>query len=120
MSRKWKYKYGGVTTSSHPSCPARVLLHGRCPRGCPERRSNGVCSVDSLVDHERLEKTISGEDCFVTSFYFLGLEDSENYKRLKAVCDFHGLNSCVEVYPWNGIEIVSHFKVTQRKIHTEV
>lgn len=113
MSRTWKYKYGGSTTSSHPSCPARVLLHGRCPKGCPERSITGCCSVDSLVDHERLEKTTSGGDCFVTSFYYRGLEDAENYKRLKAVCDFHGLNTRVEVYPWNGVECVSHVKITK-------
>ena len=113
MSRVWHYKYGGFTTSSHPDCPARVLLHGRCPKGCPERNPRGNCSVAKLVDHVRLEKTTVGDDCFVSSVYYTDVENSEKYKRLKAVCDFHGLHTAVEIYPWNGMKTVSHIKVTK-------
>ena len=109
----WRYKHGGSTTSSHPFCPARVLLHGRCPKGCPERKKYSDCSIGNLVDHVRIEETPAGEECFVSSVYNVDMEETEAYKRLKAVCDFHGLRTSVEVYPWNGIKHVSHVKITR-------
>ena len=114
VSRVTKYRHGGTTTSSHPFCPARVLLHGRCPKGCPERLVHSNCAIANLVDHPRLENTSTGEDCFVSSVYYAEVTDTEEYKRLKAVCDFHNLHVCVEEYPWNGQNIVSHVKITRQ------
>lgn len=111
MSRVWHYKYGGSTTTSHTDCPARALLLGRCPKGCPERNPYGNCAIANLVDHPRIEEMPTGERVFISSHYYLGVEETEKFKRLKAVCDFHGLQTSVEVYPWNTVKTVSHIKI---------
>ena len=113
MGRIWKYKYGGSTTSSHPYCPARVLLHGRCPKDCPEKLSIDGCRIDNYVDHPRLDETPMGGECFISSHYYTDIENSVGYKHLKAVCDFHKLCVTVEEHPWNGVKVVSHIKITK-------
>lgn len=113
MGKIWKYKYGGSTTSSHPWCPARALLHGRCPKDCPEKRPLGGCEIGNYVDHPRIEEDPVGGECFISSYYYGDIEKTDSYRHLKAVCDFHNLRMIVEEYPWNGMEFVSHIKITK-------
>ena len=115
MSKRWYYNYGGSTTSSHPLCPARVLLGGRCPKTCPERNPYSDCSCLPIIDHPSLETLPSGEQCFVSRVYYSIGPGNEEFRRLQAVCECHGLTITVEEKPWHGVDIVSHIKITKKQ-----
>jgi hypothetical protein len=108
-----RYRFGGMTKNSHPYCPARVLLGGRCPKGCLERSENGECIQLQMIDHVSLEKLSTGEVCFISRVYYSIAPDDENYMRLKAYCDYHGLKISVEEKSWNGVSSVSHIYITK-------
>jgi len=115
MGRRWCYKFGGSTTSSHPYCPARVLLGGRCPKSCPERDPYSDCSRLPIIDHPSLETLPSGEECFISRVYYSITPNNEEFRRLRAVCEIHGLTITVEEKPWHGMDIVSHIKITKKQ-----
>ena len=118
MSKRWYYKYGGSTISSHPLCPARVLLHGRCPKNCPERNPHSDCSCLPIIDHPSLETLSSGECCFVSRVYSSLSPEDKELIRLRAVCECQGLTVSVSEHPWNGQAIVSHIKITKNNEDT--
>ena len=115
MSKRWHYKYGGSTTSSHPLCPARVLLRGRCPKVCPEWNFYSDCSCLPIIDHPSLEILPSGEQCFVSRVYYSILPGDKEFKRLQDVCQCQGLTISVKESPWNGMKTVSHIKITKKQ-----
>ena len=115
MGKETRYKFGGSSMSSHPYCPARVLLGGRCPKTCPERNPYSDCSCLPIIDHPSLETLPSGEQCFVSRVYYSIGPGNEEFRRLQAVCECHGLTITVEEKPWHGVDIVSHIKITKKQ-----
>ncbi len=113
MAKRTYYKYGGSSMSSHPYCPARVLLKGRCPKACPEYKFFSDCSQLPIIDHPSLETLPSGEQSFVSRVYSSISPEDKEFRRLKAVCECHGLKLSVSESPWNGVETVSHIKITK-------
>jgi len=113
MGKRTNYKYGGSSMSSHPYCPARVLLGGRCPKYCPEWNFYSDCSQLPIIDHPSLEMLPSGDQCFVSRVYSTISPDDKEFKRLKAVCECQGLTVSVIERPWNGMETVSHIRIAK-------
>ena len=115
MGKKTRHKYGGVTMSSHPYCPARVLLGGRCPSKCPAKLDDhcfdhkGYCK-----DHVGLEESPSGELRFVLRLYGAGWDKTSDFEKLLDYCAYHGLLISTEEKPWNGMPVVCHIIITKR------
>lgn len=112
MSRVIRYKYGGTTKSSHSECPARVLLGGRCPKGCPEKDVLRACIPMKWVDHPGLDELPSGEKIFVCRHYGLGIEAIYG-KHIQRYCDFHNLDYTIEKGEFNG-EMATIIKIKVR------
>lgn len=101
--RKWEYKYGGSTTSSHTSCPARVIKGGRCPKNCPLYESHQKYSTCSglnsgglgLIDHERVITDDDGRRAFV-SMYHGGFPAELRSDWMKQYLEVNGLNMTIE------------------------
>lgn len=105
-----EYKYGGKTTCRHPSCPARVLLGGRCPKECPSRRECQEGVGLQWLDHCHLVRNTDGTNTFVSVVYF---NPEEHVEACKEYFAFHGLSVRVEKSPFKGLENAWHIFISK-------
>ena len=111
------YKLGGKITCSHEECPARVLLRGRCPKGCPAK---SICSRGwrnySGIDHVGVEKNPDGTQTFVSCSHGIS-EEAE--KNIKAFCDWHGLSVEIDkdhVHTYGPWSYELRMKITKKEV----
>ena len=90
-----KYKLGGKTECSHPYCPARVLLGGRCKKACPLYEDCGGVSPAAIlgIDHVGLGRLPDGSNVFFTCSHCYPDRFEAN---LRKYCNFYHLTYKVE------------------------
>ena len=102
MAKVHVYKYGGTTTSTHPYCPARVLLGGRCTGMCPYYSRCSNCRGLDWTDHERLVTDKDGRKTFVSSHHFVCSSYLEN-SDFQTYLDVYGLEVETALVPVEGL-----------------
>ena len=78
-------------------CPARVLLGGRCPKGCPRKQNiYHECERLNVLDHILVDALPSGEMYFVSRHHGVGWETAPEVQNLVSFCRWHGLSIKIE------------------------